>query len=93
VPSPDRGPLPDDRRQPLTARLRPDHPLLDPILDAHEAAVARDDDGYLDPVTGAFVFTAASHWARGTCCQSGCRHCPYEHGPRVSRGQPRPGTE
>jgi hypothetical protein len=25
------------------------------------------------------VFTAAYHLKRGTCCGSGCRHCPY-HG-------------
>jgi hypothetical protein len=25
------------------------------------------------------VFTAAYHLKRGTCCGSGCRHCPYGH--------------
>jgi hypothetical protein len=25
------------------------------------------------------VFTAAWHLKRGTCCGSGCRHCPYGH--------------
>lgn len=24
------------------------------------------------------VFTAAYHLRRGSCCQSGCRHCPWE---------------
>ena len=24
------------------------------------------------------VFTAAYHRKRGYCCQSGCRHCPYD---------------
>ncbi|MGB6974833.1 MAG: DUF5522 domain-containing protein [Terracidiphilus sp.] len=23
------------------------------------------------------VFTAAYHLKRGSCCNSGCRHCPY----------------
>ena len=23
------------------------------------------------------VFTADYHLKRGSCCQSGCRHCPY----------------
>jgi hypothetical protein len=23
------------------------------------------------------VLTVATHIARGTCCNSGCRHCPY----------------
>ncbi len=24
------------------------------------------------------VFTAQYHLRRGYCCQSGCRHCPYQ---------------
>jgi hypothetical protein len=32
---------------------------------------------YRDPSTGLSVLTAATHLARGTCCESGCRHCPY----------------
>jgi len=24
------------------------------------------------------VFTAAYHLKRGSCCGSGCRHCPYD---------------
>ncbi len=27
------------------------------------------------------VFTAAYHLKRGSCCQSGCRHCPYGFAP------------
>ena len=26
---------------------------------------------------GYWVFTEAYHILRGTCCESGCRHCPY----------------
>ena len=44
---------------------------------AHDAAAADGQDGYLDPDSGFFVFTAAYLAARGTCCTSGCRHCPY----------------
>jgi hypothetical protein len=44
---------------------------------AHDAAVAAGEAGYVDPDTGLFVFTAAYHRARGSCCGSGCRHCPY----------------
>jgi hypothetical protein len=44
----------------------------------HAAAIAAGDAGYLDPGTGLFVFTAAYLAERGTCCGSGCRHCPYE---------------
>jgi hypothetical protein len=27
------------------------------------------------------VFTAAYHLKRGSCCGSGCRHCPYPEKP------------
>jgi len=49
----------------------------DAIRAAHDRAVAAGEPGYLDPETGFFVFTAAELEARGTCCGSGCRHCPY----------------
>ncbi len=44
---------------------------------AHEAAVAKGEAGYLDPVTGLFVLTATYLTERGYCCGNGCRHCPY----------------
>jgi hypothetical protein len=47
------------------------------IAAAHDAAVAAGEPGYLDPETGYFVFTAAALAAKGECCESGCRHCPY----------------
>ena len=37
------------------------------------------EDYYVDG--GAMVFTAAYHLRRGYCCESGCRHCPYEQEP------------
>jgi hypothetical protein len=48
------------------------------IAAAHDAAVAAGEPGYLDPETGFFVFTALALAARGECCGSGCRHCPYD---------------
>ena len=33
-------------------------------------------DYYLE--NGLFVFTAAFLRKRGYCCESGCRHCPYQ---------------
>lgn len=27
---------------------------------------------------GLLVFTAAYHLRRGSCCHSGCRHCPWK---------------
>jgi len=47
------------------------------IVDAHEAALAADEPGYIDPTSGLFVLTAAYLARRGTCCDQGCRHCPY----------------
>jgi Family of unknown function (DUF5522) len=47
------------------------------IREAHDRAVAAGEPGYLDPETGYFVFTAAELAARGACCGSGCRHCPF----------------
>jgi len=74
--------LPDDRRQPLVARVPPDDPATPVVLARHEDALDASVDGYLDPASGAFVFTAATLWARGRCCASGCRHCPYTAGDR-----------
>jgi hypothetical protein len=28
---------------------------------------------------GLMVFTSFYHLQRGSCCASGCRHCPYEN--------------
>lgn len=44
---------------------------------AHAAAITAGEPGYADPETGFFVFTAATLRANGSCCESGCRHCPY----------------
>ncbi len=49
----------------------------DRVLEAHDAAQARGDAGYLDPTSGLFVMTAARLAAVGRCCGNGCRHCPY----------------
>ena len=63
--------------QPSSSRLAVDHPLRAQILAAHDAALGQDAAGYRDPATGLFVLTAAWLAARGTCCDNGCRHCPY----------------
>jgi len=51
------------------------------IAQAHAAAEARGDETYVDPATGYLVLTAATLRARGECCGSGCRHCPYDEAP------------
>jgi hypothetical protein len=48
----------------------------DPPLDQGE-------DFYLED--GRMVFTEAFLRRRGTCCESGCRHCPYGFGPEGLR--------
>jgi hypothetical protein len=42
---------------------------------AEEAPPLEPEDYYYDGPC--LVFTAAYHLKRGTCCNSGCRHCPY----------------
>jgi len=34
------------------------------------------EDYYFDD-KGLMVFTEEYHLKRGSCCQSGCKHCPY----------------
>lgn len=62
---------------PHPSRLDPARPDYDAIVGAHRHAVAAGEAGYVDPATGLFVMTSATLLARGTCCGSGCRHCPY----------------
>ena len=63
--------------EPSSRRLRPETPGRERILAAHSGAMERGDAGYLDPDTGLFVLTARFLAERGTCCERGCRHCPY----------------
>jgi len=63
---------------------RPDPTRLDPsradyelIMLTHDAAVAAGERTYLDPATGLVVQTRVAHLERGSCCNSGCRHCPW----------------
>ena len=48
---------------------------------AHAAAAAAGEPGYADPDTGFFVFTELALRAEGSCCGSGCRHCPFGNRP------------
>ena len=60
-----------------------------PWTRVHEEALAAGAETYLDPDTGYVVFTELFHRARGTCCGSGCRHCPYDHVAVPTRPQKR----
>lgn len=51
---------------------------VDPRIDElHRRAEQAGEDSYTDPATGYEVLTASFLRERGTCCDSGCRHCPY----------------
>ncbi|MGD8317028.1 MAG: DUF5522 domain-containing protein [Myxococcales bacterium] len=63
-------------------------PLPERVLEAHRQAMERGDQGYLDPDTGLFVMTEATLRARGKCCGSGCRHCPYSAEEQRAAGRP-----
>ena len=88
--------LPEPLAVPDPARLDPARPDYQAVLAAHGRALAAGEDGYLDPATGRWCFTAAYLYARAACCDSGCRHCPYVNqparlggaGPDAGRGEP-----
>jgi iron complex transport system substrate-binding protein len=47
------------------------------IRQLHDEACAKGLESYADPMTGYQVLTANFLRGRGSCCGSGCRHCPY----------------
>jgi hypothetical protein len=63
--------------RPHPSRLDPKRRDYAIILERHDAAVREGSPTYRDPATGLMVLTVAVHLERGTCCESGCRHCPY----------------
>ncbi|HWE56334.1 MAG TPA: DUF5522 domain-containing protein [Acidimicrobiales bacterium] len=79
---PDRpGPLPPARLVPHPERLPPGRPDYVAVMEAHHRALLAGDAGYVDPATGLFALTARTLWDKGSCCQSGCRHCPWVERP------------
>lgn len=48
----------------------------DPAPSPEDAELLEGPDYYLED--GLLVFTAAFLRKRGYCCESGCRHCPYQ---------------
>ena len=63
--------------RPHPSRCDPSRPDYAAIIAAHDAATIAGESMYRDPSSGLMVLTAATHLARGYCCESGCRHCPY----------------
>jgi hypothetical protein len=68
------------------ARIARERDDTESILTEVRKAIVTDSDYYLD-ADGKMVFTEAYHLKRGTCCDSGCRHCPYED-QKPQRGDP-----
>lgn len=78
MPNPDVMGLRDEHvERPHPSRLSPSSARFDEIMERHRCSVALGELTYIDPATGRSVFTAAFLAARGYCCESGCRHCPY----------------
>ncbi|HUY42434.1 MAG TPA: DUF5522 domain-containing protein [Acidimicrobiales bacterium] len=69
-----------DVSRPHPSRLDPARSDYSAIVAAHELALRDGEPFYRDPTSGLMVLTAATHLARGHCCESGCRHCPYLEG-------------
>lgn len=49
---------------------------LEPDPEAEPGLPSDKPDHYFE--NGLLVYTAAHHLRRGSCCGSGCPHCPYE---------------
>ncbi|MGH3732751.1 MAG: DUF5522 domain-containing protein [Acidimicrobiales bacterium] len=69
--------MPNAIPRPHPSRCDPARDDYEDIIQAHELAVTQGRSTYVDPSTGLVVLTVATHLDRGTCCDSGCRHCPY----------------
>jgi hypothetical protein len=67
----------DGLHTPHPHRLSRRHDQFGEIMARHDAAVLRRLPSYRDPSSGLAVFTADFLARRGTCCASGCRHCPF----------------
>lgn len=75
-----RDGLPANRWHPLTERT--DAAIAPVICAVHTQAVTGGYNGYIDPFTDRWVFTAAYLWNQTSCCDNGCRHCPFASGTR-----------
>lgn len=65
------------------------NPRVDEIDRLHAKALAEGKDTYIDPKTGYEVFTTTYLLRYGSCCESGCRHCPYGFSSPSSSDPPR----
>jgi len=63
--------------KPHATRFSPERADYDSVIAAHEVAALAGAEGYLDPTSGAYVFTVTKLLERTFCCETGCRHCPF----------------
>ena len=47
------------------------------IKKLHDLAILRGSSTYQDPESGFLVMTSQYLSSRGSCCETGCRHCPW----------------
>ena len=73
-----RGLRPDGIEVPLPKRYHDRSRGFFEGMQRHAVACAAGRPAYLDPITGLAVFTAQFLADRQYCCDTGCRHCPYE---------------
>lgn len=76
----------DSSRLAGTGLMEADIPAT--VQAAHGEAVLAGEPMYSDPDSGFSVFTAVALAARGFCCGSGCRHCPYDLDQQHRAGRP-----
>lgn len=69
--------VPPECLVPRADRFAPTRADYVAALDAHHRAMTAGEAGYADPGSGLTALTARTLWARGGCCGSGCRHCPF----------------
>jgi Family of unknown function (DUF5522) len=63
-------------------------PTAEAWQQVHVEALEAGLDTYIDPATGYTVLTELALLAQGTCCGSGCRHCPYPPDEQRAAGRP-----
>ena len=59
--------------RPHPSRLSPSRTDYDLIIAAHDDAVLKGKDSYIDPSSGLTVLTVSAHKARGTCSEMAVR--------------------
>ncbi|HEX4155936.1 MAG TPA: DUF5522 domain-containing protein [Acidobacteriaceae bacterium] len=72
----------DETQQPVESRDAPrrEHSAKPPANECtHPPQPLAPEDFYYEGSN--IVFTEAYHRKRGYCCNSGCRHCPFEERP------------